>query len=33
MKLIEVKDYQEMSHVAADYLLSKVNKNKKSPWD
>ncbi|MCA0150865.1 MULTISPECIES: glucosamine-6-phosphate deaminase [Rossellomorea] len=29
MKLIEVKDYQEMSHVAADYLLSKVNKNKK----
>lgn len=24
MKLIEVKDYQEMSQVAADYLLSKV---------
>ncbi|MCA1064888.1 glucosamine-6-phosphate deaminase [Rossellomorea sp. AcN35-11] len=24
MKLIEVKDYQEMSHVSADYLLSKV---------
>ena len=24
MKLIEVKDYQEMSRVAADYLLSKV---------
>ena len=24
MKLIEVQDYQEMSQVAADYLLSKV---------
>ncbi|PFA70471.1 glucosamine-6-phosphate deaminase [Bacillus sp. AFS015802] len=24
MKLIEVKDYQEMSQVAADYLLSKI---------
>ncbi|WP_044338083.1 glucosamine-6-phosphate deaminase [Rossellomorea aquimaris] len=28
MKLIEVKDYQEMSQVAADYLLSKVKKTK-----
>ena len=29
MKLIEVKDYQEMSRVAADYLLSKVKKSNK----
>jgi glucosamine-6-phosphate deaminase len=29
MKLIEVKDYQEMSQVAADYLLSKVKTSEK----